>query len=416
MKGSPSLLLVSRLGAAALAFGSAPIVARAIGPAGRGETGAAVALFGLIPVLIGFGLPQESRRLLAMDPDARVMATARKFVAWAFVPACLCAYLASMTIFSAYDAPARIVASAGVALAPLILSWMVDVSVLVVKKDYVGIALLQLIQPTVYLATVLLLWTLDLASTATVIGAYLVGAVATSAVGFGRVGRLGGHKTLPLSKLLLGSSRFAGGALAETATNRLDQVVALPVLGAVGAGFFSVGVTVAMAPLAISQALAAAAFTDIAESSGSDRQEVVDRGMRQVSSLSFLVAVLVVCFGPGLIEIVFGAEFQPAGIGVQIVSIACYFASVSYLASNVLIAAGMGVALTLSQLVAVVVGVVLLLVLGPQLGVAGAAIASAISYAVLAYCTVKASGAAWVSLVPTIGGVRTGFAALFRRG
>lgn len=416
MKGSPSLLLIARLGAAALAFGSAPIVARAIGPAGRGETGTAVALFGLIPVLIGFGLPQESRRLLAIDPDARVMGTARKFIAWAFVPAILCAYLASMTIFSAYDAPARIAASVGVALAPLILSWMVDVSVLVVKRDYVGIALLQLIQPTVYLAMVLLLWTLDLASTATVIGAYLVGAIATCAVGFARIGRLSGHKTVPLSKLLHGSSRFAGGALAETATNRLDQVVALPVLGAVGAGFFSVGVTVAMAPLAISQALAAAAFKDLADTSGIDRQKVVDGTMRQVSSLSFVVAVLLVIFGPGLIDVVFGPDFRPAGIVVQIVSIACYFASVSYLASNVLIATGMGIALTLSQILAVVVGVVLLLVLGPWLGVAGAAIASAISYAVLACCTIKASGAAWFSLVPTIGGARSGSAALFRRG
>lgn len=411
---SPALLLLGRLGASGLALVSAPIVARAIGPEGRGETAAAVALFALVPIFLGFGLPLELRRIVAVDGSTASVRSSRRLIAFTGLVSVPVAWVCSATIFQEFDSGAKIAASFGVALTPLTLSWICDTSVLVARRDYIGIVALQLLQPLGYVVGVTMLWVANLASTGTVIWVYVASNIVSFIFGLqrvraSRIGVIQGPSTL-----IRGSLRFAGGSLAESASNRLDQVVALPVMGAAQAGFYSVGVTVGLAPLAIAQALGAASFTNIATAQGRRRRRLVNQSICQVASLSFASASIMFVLGPSLVVLLFGDAFYDAKSAIQVSALACVLASVSLQASTVLIATGRAGRLAISQLTSLVVGIGFLLVLGPALGALGAALASAIGYGIMATLSLSFCGASPFSIIPTPASFMSGLKSLLR--
>lgn len=411
---SPALLLLGRLGASGLALLSAPIVARSIGPEGRGETAAAIALFALIPVFLGLGLPFEIRRLVAHDGHTSSIRSARRLVAWTTLIAVPVALICSFTIFGSFDTDARLAATVGVGLTPLTLCWICDVNALVARRDFLGIVALQLLQPLTYLIAVLALWLLDAATTGSVIWGYVGSNFISFSFGLWRIRSPQRGLSLPPRTLMKGSLRFAGGSLAETASNRLDQVIALPVLGAAQAGFYSVAVTVGLAPLAIAQAIGAAAFSDIVQSEGPRRLRLINESIRQVSSLSFVSSLLLSLLGPFLVVLLFGEAFDGAESAIRVVALACMLASISLQASSILVALGKGTKLAISQAVSLGVGIGLLLILGPISGALGAATASLIGFATLAILSVAMSGASATSVVPTPAAFRAGLKLLLR--
>lgn len=408
---SPALLLLGRLGASGLALVSAPIVARAIGPAGRGETAAAVALFALVPVFLGLGLPLELRRVVATDGGTASIRAARRLVAWTAVISVPTALLCWESIFQGFAAEARLAASVGVALTPLTLSWICDTSVLVAQRDYVGIVVLQLLQPFTYLMAVLTLWSFHLATTATVIWVYVGSNMMSFVFGLLRVRTLRQDGMQRSVELFRGSLRFAGGSLADAASNRLDQVMALPVIGAIQAGFYSVGVTIGLAPLALAQAVGTASFTRIAQAQGRRRRRLVNQSIREVASLSFAAALVLVVFGPSIVVILFGDAFSGAESAIRVAAVACIFASISLQASTALVATGRGAKLAVAQLVSLIVGIGLLFVLGPAYGALGAALASLIGYAIMSASAIVFCGASLLSIIPTpvsfVAGIKT---------
>lgn len=411
---SPALLLLGRLGASGLALVSAPIVARAIGPEGRGETAAAVALFALVPVFLGFGLPLELRRIVAVDGNTASVRSARRIIALTALVSVPVAFACSSTIFQGFDSNARLAASVGVVLTPLTLSWICDASVLVARRDYIGIVVLQLLQPLIYLASVTALWFTDLATTATIIWAFVASNFFSFTFGLTRV-RATKHGLLQRSgSLIRGSVRFAGGSLAESASNRLDQVVALPVIGAAQAGFYSVGVTVGLAPLAVAQALGAASFTSIATAQGRRRRRLVNQSVRQVASLSFVSSSMMFFIGPYLVVLLFGDAFSDATPAIQVSAVSCMLASVSLQASTILIATGRAGRLAISQVVSLAASIGFLYILGPELGALGAALASGIGYGVMAALSLTFCGASPLSIIPTPPSFMAGFKSLFR--
>lgn len=409
--GSPGLVLLGRLGASVLALISAPIVARAIGPDGRGETAAALALFALVPVFLGMGLPLELRRLVSTEGHTSMVRASRRLVFATLLMSVPFSVAFGATIFSSFDPEARMAATVGVALTPLMLSWICDVSCMVAKRDFVGILVLQLLQPMAYLGGVTLLWATSWATTASVIWVFIASNVMSFIFGLCRV-RAGAKRsvTSPMS-LAKGSVRFAGGALAETASNRLDQVIALPVIGAVEAGFYSVSVTVGLAPLAIAQALGASTFSAVANSQGRRRHKLVNETINQVVSLNVVVSLLLIIFGPSFVVLLFGEAFSGAGPAIRVSAFACLFASIALQASSNLVAMGRPKQLAGSQLVSLAIGTTSLLILGPHYGSLGAALASALGYATLALLATRFCGASFRSVIPSpmsfVAGVRT---------
>ncbi|MGV0795682.1 oligosaccharide flippase family protein [Mycolicibacterium elephantis] len=380
---SPSLLVFGRLGSSALMLISAPIVARALGPDGRGETAAALALFLIVPVVLGVGLPLEVRRQAARSDGHAVIRTARRIIALSTVFAALLAMLTYFTIFSDFNATGRAVATVGVALAPLSTSWAIDVSVLVAHRRYRGILLIQLMQPTVYVTFIVFFWALGVASVATVLLASLAGTAATFMAGLLLVRvPIQGPRVCTKSLLRNGITYF-GSAIAEMASARADQVLALPLIGAYQAGLYSVAATIGSVPLSVGHALGATYFAPIANAHDRRRIQLQGEAIRAAIAAALMGVPLLALTAWLTIPTIFGREFVPSIHPTMIVLIGSAAMLVAYVASMTLAAEGRGASMTIAQIAALVCAIASLFILGPPLGAVGAAFASTLGYVVL---------------------------------
>ena len=370
-----SQLLVGRLTATALAFITSPVVARSIGPDGRGETAAAISLFFLVPILLGVGLPTEVRRRAARSVGESALRTARALTLALFPVAIGLGVLAYFTLFSGFEAGARIVSAVGISVSPLMVSWTCDQSLLIARGRYRAVMLLQITQPATYFLVVVGLWITSHIDTATVLAANVAGTIAAAFVGIvlARVAAFG--PLSPVGETLRGSIRYAGSAIAESASSRLDQVLMLPLAGAFQAGIYSAAATLAALPLALGHALAAPYFRKIARSD--DQEEVRshrEEAVRVSVALGIMTAVpLFLGMWIG-IPLLFGPEFVSAvPVGWALIPGSCAMIA-AFVCSQALAAQGMGIRMTLVQTLALALSTVLLLLLAPAWGALGAAV------------------------------------------
>jgi O-antigen/teichoic acid export membrane protein len=380
---SPSLLVLGRLGASGLALVSAPIVARAIGPDGRGQTAAAIALFFLVPILLAIGIPLVVRRLSATSDGKSALRTARLYCLGILPISTITSVLLGSTIFSQFDDFTRIVAMVGIAFSPMMTSWSCDVSMLVAQGRYRSVMFMQLVQPGLYVLSVTGLAVLQIASTATVLLASIAGTAATFITGILLTQTSIRGEYLSILELTSSGLRFAGSSIAEAATSRLDQVLVLPLIGAVQAGIYSVAVTVASVPLALGQALAASYFSPIARSESQERRELQSAAVRSAVAIALMsspFAIVGIYFG---IPVLFGDDFAGA-VPVALVCLAGTLVMlVAYVCSMSLAAAGMGGIMSIAQFISLGISIVALYILSPSMGALGAATASLLGYVVL---------------------------------
>jgi O-antigen/teichoic acid export membrane protein len=397
-----------------LALLTAPIVARALGPDGRGETAAALAAFSLIPIFLAIGVPLEIRRLAAQGPAHSVVRSARDLWIFALVPATLVAFSLDATIFRSLGPDTRLIIFVGATLAPLSMSWAADVSVLVARGRYRRVMILRLIQPVVFTVGTVVFWATGVLSVHLVLLTHISATVITAIVGltFVRVPLRG--ERVSRRWLIRNGLKFAGSAIAEAASNRLDQVLLLPLIGASGSGLYAVAVTIASLPMALGQALGATYFRSVALATDKVRPEIIAAGVRAAASITFLVCGTLAALSPLLIPLLFGESFRGA-VAPAIVSLIGAFAlTVGYVCSMMLASQGRGIRMTIAQVTALGVALVLLYLLAPLYGAVGASTASAVSYLVLLGMLLGGLRPPVLSLLPTIQGARLALRMMFR--
>jgi O-antigen/teichoic acid export membrane protein len=376
----PAQITLANLIAMALSFAAVPLIARGVGPAGRGETGAAIAVFAIAPVLLAAGMPLEIRRRSVGAIPHDWIRAARDIAAVSIVPAAALAFAVTMLIFSTSPTQVQWLVFAGVTLAPMGVVWSVDTAVLVGAGRYRAVAIMRLVQPTFTLLVIATLWALDQLTRELVLIPYVIGSLLTTAAGMRMVRvRLRGQRASRRALVRRGAN-FAGSAIAEAASARLDQILVLPVIGATAAGLYSIAAAMAALLTAVGQALGADVFRDSvrAGSEESDRQIAVG-GLGEGVSVVTPAGLALGIGSVWAIPLVFGTDYRasvdllwwllPGGISF----------SVGFIGSMLLAANARGRDMTLLQALSLALGVALLYVLGPLLGPTGAAIASSLS-------------------------------------
>ena len=211
-----------------------------------------------------------------------------------------------------------------------------------------------------------------------------------------------------------GAVKFAGAAIAESASYRLDQVLALPIIGAYNTGLYAVAVTMGSAPLSLGHAISASYYPRVAQANGTDRDQLNAEGTRVGLAIALLVCIPLAMITPLVVPLLFGAEFVGA-IVPALLSLAGTVALVcGFVASSLLAAAGRGIVMTVAQCCSLVVGIGLLFVLGPPLGAVGASLASSISYVVLSLIVIWALGVRPSAALPHIHDFRLALSTLFK--
>lgn len=405
---SPTLVAVSRLGSAALGLLSAPVIARTLGPDGRGTTAGALAVLGLLPILIGVGIPLVVRRHSTdSESIAPAIRAVRLIAILTVVPSAIIGWTLTRLITAFQVQGTAVVLIVAASAAPIAVLWICDANVLIARGRNGAFALVNLLPSVVYVASILLGWAFGLLSIPFVISANLAGTVATYLLttALVRVSISGRH--LPIRPMVRQGISFAGSQISEAASYRLDQVIALPLLGAGPAGLYSVAATIALIPYSIGQAIGTASYRQLATAESVEQRRERSAAVVRIGLLSGCICALALAaVAPIAVPWVFGPEFEGAVVPTIWSLVGSVAVVLAYVSSSALTASGSGWRMTISQIVGLVVGVVALFVLGPLLGSTGAAMASSLGYWVCAALCVGSLGLPAASLVPRWGDVR----------
>lgn len=403
---TPSLMAVGRLVATALSFISVPLIARFLGPEGRGETATAIAVFGLVPVLLAYGLHLGVRRLAALGDEESVVRSARVLCLILFIPSIFMAAILHLTLFSGFGREALLVADLVVVISPLAVSWMVDVSIFVARADYFGVTLVFLTQPLVMVAGVVAVWAVGLISSASVLAVYGCSLVLTAILASLRLRISFGGRRLPLRSVLRESREYAGSTIAEAGLRRLDQVMMLPLLGAVAVGLYSVAASVVTAPLSLSQALAASYFGSIANAVRRGQRVLIGEAVRSSWILGITSSLAVAALAPIFVDLIFGQEFAEASVLVLWLAPVVALGVVASVQAGILNAMGRGRIMFLGHALAlttIIGGFVLAL---PIWGMPGAIGVVILANLILVVVTASGLGIAGSRMVPRIGDLK----------
>ncbi len=372
--------MLGRIASSSLSLINAPLIARALGPDGRGETAAAIAAFFLIPILLSIGVPLEVRRLAARVAFGPVVRCARLIALCAFPFALLLGLALDKLFFDSLEGTEHAILVAGVAMAPLMISWMCDESVLIANERFRAVALLQLTQPLVN-TVLIVIGTLGGQLTVTwVMLANLGGLVATAMVGWVSVRVAIFGPFYPLRGLIRGSIPFAGSSIAEAVSNRIDQIIVLPLIGSFNSGLYAVAVTICTIPIGLAHALGAGEFRGIASIAPEHRKSAQQRALRSSVAVGAIFCLALAAASPLIVSVLFGDKFDGAVTSIWILLCGSVFMIGNYVGSMALVAGGLGLRMTSSQVVGAVIGLISLFILGPLWGANGASAAAVIGY------------------------------------
>lgn len=414
---SPIAVLASRVVAVGLGFISAPILARSLGPEGRGMAAAALAVVSLLPVVIGSGVPLVVRRR-ANDPThlAETLRTVRLLSIVGLVPGALIGLMLSATLLAQLDPGARAVFVTSCSLAPAAVLWICDANILLAQHRLAAYAAINIITPFVFVVALALGWLASAVTVGFVIAANLAATLAAllSSSMLVRVPVVGSLAS-PRPILKEGIS-FAGSQLAEASSYRLDQAVALPLIGSTNAGLYAVAATIAMVPHAVGQAVGSAVYRQVATTTDAAvRGHLMACALRYAAISGLAVTGLIALLVPWGVPFLFGEAFAAASVPTLVALAGSVMVVLGYVASSLLTALGRGWFMTVGQTSGLVVGIGLLVVLGPGMGALGAAIASSLGYLCTAAVTVWATRVPGRALLPRLDDV-AGAARLLIKG
>lgn len=394
-----------------------PVLARAVGPTGRGEIALVTVFAAILTTVAGLGVPLAIGHAAAnkLQDSSHLIGTSVRLALWELVPALGIALALAYGPLSDITGAARVAAIVFVALAP------VGVLTLCVTMIYIGEGMLRpvvLIEvvPAVALAAVVAVAYVGGFLTVWFYLAAMVGFTVLSlaiAVGWGAPGP---RAALPLRPFLRFGARGYLGYLAALGTIRIDQVFVGPMLGARQLGYYAVAASIAQLPLTLGRAVASRAFGTVAQSE--DRAELMSRYMRLSLLAAGILAVGVAVACP-LVPLLYGHSFGHSLVPLLWLLPGSVVLCGSLTATSCLTSAGRPGQTTIAEAIGLGGTLVGLPLIVPRYGIRGAAIFSSVSYLVV-FLTYRhfLRGLGVTRITPRVGDVailRTSVARLLRR-
>jgi O-antigen/teichoic acid export membrane protein len=385
MRSGPAALVSAGIGAQALNFVGGWLIARSLGPTGRGNTALVAVYDDASTIALSLGVPAAvGREASQADDDARSTVEARLLgsaltIAVFVTPA---AALLSWLVFTfALDGAPRSIqflVVAAIAATPIVNTVpMAGRMILTARGELHALASLIMIQMVVRLAIYGLLILFD-AFTAT-----------TAALGFLASGWFGSilvwfvvgirpTRGGELGPLLRFGVKTVPGSMADLTNSRLDQLLIVPLLSTRDLGIYAVAIGVAFLPINIGSSMALSAYR-VAARDGVDRsatRQAVRRGVRLVAAAG-LVSALGAAF---LLVPVYGSEFADSIVPAMLLVGGSVATGITAILVQVANASGRPLIGSWSSLAGLIVTLVGLPIVLPTFGVVGAAVVSLLAY------------------------------------
>lgn len=373
MRSSPYFLILSRIATMLLTIVTTTLVARSIGPTGRGLSGSGTALAALLPIVAAWGIPIVVRRQAATADWRSVLRSARRAGYFMVVPMGLAGWAFAVAIMPELTTTATVMFVALSAAAGLQAHAMSGSSVLIVQRRFFAVAVLQALQILVASVGLVALYLLVDITVAGVFACQCVGVISTWMFGLIVLRGVSGTRDGLIQTMSRGS-RYLASSVLDAASLRLDQVLVLPIVGSTQAGYHSVAIAVGTPLLALGHAVGTASFRLVAQARA-DARTLARSSVRGSLVVAVVLALPAACAMPFLVPLVFGAEFRPAVAPAALVCLAAPAVVANYVAGQAL--AALGLSRRLTAMWGLIVGVVAagLIIFGHPFGATGTAAA-----------------------------------------
>lgn len=375
------------VGAAALGLVNVLVMARALGPAGRGDVAFLTTMAFLTTQLASFGVDQANVNFAGRDPSLGPSLATNSLIL-AAVLGTLAAGAVALLVVIVPGAGGDVAAGQRwlvLAALPALIFNVFSVQLVAAHYRFVVMNMAYLIPPilnavvngALALAGVLsVTWAVSvwvggqLLATALVVG-YLVRRVH----GFGRPDRA-------LARRMLGFGvRAHGGRVMLLGNYRLDQWILGAVSGSTELGLYSVAVAWSEGLFFLPNALASVQRPDLVRADPRRAAEEVTAAFRVVALVTVILAVLLIALAPVLCVTIFGPKFSGSVDDLRLLVFGGFGIAALKMFGSALTAQRRPLLETAAVAVAFVSIVVLDVLLIPAHGGVGAAIASSISYA-----------------------------------
>lgn len=363
------------------------IIARALGPSVRGEYAAVLAWFGLTQVIGALGQSAATCFFVASDPERgrHYLATSRRM----------------MVISGLLTLGVGLVLSPVLAQHDASLTWAYRLSFATAILAFVGAAytfslqavdlfqwnLVRCSQPLLFLASIGVLWISGLLSLLAALLAIAVTMSVQLALAYRSCQKAGlthGRASLGLARNMVHYGlRQLLSVLPAALNARLDQLVLSQTVPSADLGIYAVAASLTMLAQPVVMAVGNVAFPRLAAGRTQGDDRVFQRRALLASGLIAVVILLpLALLSSWLVPLLFGDGFRGAAVLIWILAPGGVFLACGQVAGDLLRGRNRPGTVGIAQVAGLVCTVVLLIVLLPTWGVAGAALASSIAYGV----------------------------------
>jgi O-antigen/teichoic acid export membrane protein len=397
-----------------LGLASGPILARSLGPSGRGDLAAVLVPAQLLCYGLSFGLPSAAAYLVHRFDRGTLLGTSTVFGLVVGTPLVLAVWPLLPGYYRHHGAAALFWAQVFLLSAPLSVGAGVALSLLWADGANLRWNLWRT-APT--LLTALLTLGLFVTSRLTIWTALAAGFVGAGSTVVLWVRQTFAWRPLRASFKALRAqlsygARVAIGSAADTVAGRFDQALMVAMVPSADLGLYAVAVTAAGMSAALTSSLSLALFPELRrESSVEAQRRRTSRALAAVLTSSTGVAAVLAFAGPWLLAFLFGNSFADAATPLRLLLLGQIANDATGPLTARLLAAGRPGAASQASAAAAAVTVVGLALLVPRLGINGAALTTTVSYLVkCGYCAIavhRCPSAATVALpedAPSLGG------------
>lgn len=369
--------------AMALGLVIGPLLARALGPAGRGEVASAVVYFTLATTVISLGVPLAISHDVANGVHGRgaVLATARRFAWWTVPPSLLVAVVVVEGPLHSMSTAGRVGVAALLAAVPLAVLLVCLNLFLIGGGALRGLARVQVVPVAMQAVATVVAYSLGVLT----VGSYLVIVIATTLLSVIVAWRVVGVKPtspVPLGSVVRFGLRGYAAYLAMFGSIRLDQAFVGPLIGSRMLGFYAVSATLSLLPCTLARAVASRSFATVAAVEPAERADKISEYVRLTLVTGGLCAVAIAAVSPVAIPLLYGEVFSRAVAPLLVLLPGAVLLCGSATASSCLVSAGRPGSSMVAELVGLAVTVVGLPLVLPRFGIVGAAGLSSAAYTV----------------------------------
>ncbi len=390
-----------------LSFLSGPLLARAVGPTGRGAVAAVGVYDEATTRLFNFGVPEAigyfSKEGQATPHD--LLRAARRYGLLALPFSILTALLVVAYPLSDLEPATRVIAFLLVAWSPIMSTYGRSARMIIAGRgDLRKMSVLTLIPNTITIIVYASAWAMGYLTVPVAVGTL-------AAANFGgyvyvwwqlRSERETAGTRFSITALLRYGAKALPGTLSDLANNRLDQIIILPILGATELGYYAVAVGINFVLLQLGISMAVGTYSRVSVGDRPGRRSPAARQLRRTLIFTGTLGIGLLLVIPFVIPLLYGEAFHDSVAPAMVLVPGTIFYCLYIVAFQIANALNCPQKASTGSVVALVITVVGLLVLVPRYGIIAAAGVSTGAYIVrfaMTAALLRSSGV--YGLIPT---------------